>query len=702
MNRLGQALHALAARSGLAPRPVEAPAHPPAEIENSPEGISRWLAAAAVHLGFEAEPATAAGHSIENIIRHAGPALFRIPGQGPAQFLALLPSRRGIVRVLDPELRIHHLAADHLVSALSLGMETSFQSDVDRLLDSAGLTGERRSRARQAILREQLGGRRFEGWWLLRPSPGASFWQQARRLGLPRRLLLLAGAHTLQYLLFLLSWWLIGQAVLQGRFDRGWLLAWAIILLCLIPFRLLVTWTQGQVAIRGGALLKQRLLAGALKLEPEEIRHQGSGGLLGRVMESEVVESLALTGGFTALVAIIEILLAGVVLAIGLAGWIHAALLAAWIGFAAWIALAYYRDRMHWTETRLAMTNDLVERMAGHRTRLAQQTPERWHQGEDETAQRYHELSRRMDRRAARLWALLPRGWLILGLVGLVPAFVSTNVAVTRMAISLGGILLAYRALLKLATGLSHLIGAAIGWRQVELLFQAAARPELPGVPDYAIVRRDRRGEPKNGAPLIEARDLAFRYQSRATPVLQGCSLRLGREDRILLEGTSGGGKSTLAAMLTSLRLPESGLLLLHGLDRQTLGVEGWRRRVASAPQFHENHVLTGPFAFNLLMGRCWPPRQKDMEEAEAVCKELGLGPLLQRMPAGMLQIVGETGWQLSHGEKSRLYIARALLQDADLVILDESFASLDPPNLRRSLQCVLERSRALLVIAHP
>jgi ATP-binding cassette subfamily B protein len=71
-------------------------------------------------------------------------------------------------------------------------------------------------------------------------------------------------------------------------------------------------------------------------------------------------------------------------------------------------------------------------------------------------------------------------------------------------------------------------------------------------------------------------------------------------------------------------------------------------------------------------------------------------------MPAGLNQMVGETGWQLSHGERSRLYIARALLQRADLVVLDESFAALDPENLRRSLTCVLNRVKTLVVIAHP
>lgn len=109
-----------------------------------------------------------------------------------------------------------------------------------------------------------------------------------------------------------------------------------------------------------------------------------------------------------------------------------------------------------------------------------------------------------------------------------------------------------------------------------------------------------------------------------------------------------------------------------------------------------------GTFAFNVLMGRGWPPNQKDLEAAERVCRALGLGPLLDRMPAGLQQMVGETGWQLSHGERGRLYIARALLQHAELVILDESFAALDPQTLRSTLRYLLDSAPTLMVIAHP
>jgi ATP-binding cassette subfamily B protein len=694
-------MEALARQGGLAPRSVEVPTPPGDLLRGGNEALGRWVEAAAGYLGLEAEPLEVPYAEVEQLVRSASPALLRLRGQTDLCFLALLGGRR-MVSLLGPDLVVHRLRPEVVRAALCQELEAPVAADVDRLLNEAGVPQRRQSRARQAILRQFLNAERLGGSWLLRLPPAAPFWQQLRQARLSRRLLTLVGIHTIQYLLWLLSWWMVGRGALQGRLDWGWLLAWALLLLTLVPFRLLATWLQGVIAIGAGGFLKQRLLSGALRLEPDEIRHQGVGQLFGRVLEAEAVESLALSGGFLALVSGVELALAALVLSIGAGGWPHALLLGGCVAFTCFVGWQYFRHRRRWTEARLEMTHDLVERMVGHRTRLAQEARERWHDGEDQALARYLELSKVMDRSGAFLLALMPRGWLALGLIGLAPAFVSGLGSPTLLAVSLGGLLLAFRALQKLTTGLSHLAGAAIAWTQVAPLFHAAARPQVQGSPDFALVSGSSRTRFKSEQTVIEAHDLIFRYRDRGEPVLKGVNVRVRAGERLLLEGPSGGGKSTLASLLTGLRFPESGLLLLDGLDRHTLGAEGWRRRVATAPQFHENHVLTGTFAFNLLLGRRWPPQPGDVEEAEALCRALGLGDLLGRMPAGLLQMVGETGWQLSHGEKSRLYIARALLQEADLIVLDESFAALDPENLQRALRCVLDRASTLLVIAHP
>ncbi|HVT61470.1 MAG TPA: ATP-binding cassette domain-containing protein [Thermoanaerobaculia bacterium] len=148
-------------------------------------------------------------------------------------------------------------------------------------------------------------------------------------------------------------------------------------------------------------------------------------------------------------------------------------------------------------------------------------------------------------------------------------------------------------------------------------------------------------------------------------------------------------------------RGPTSGLLLLGSLDHHSLNAAAWHRLVAAVPQAHENFVLGESLAFNLLLGRAWPPEPADLAEAEAICRELALGDLLDRLAAGLSQRVGEGGWQLSHGEQARLFLARALLQDAELVLLDEILAALDPVTFRQALDCVGKRTRTLLVIAH-
>jgi len=696
-SRLGEGLSALVRRSGLDPAKLDLPE--PGDGA-SPDELDRWIGAAAAAIEVEAEPVEATYGEVDALVRRSAPALLRLPGIHP-RFLLLLAAQRSTVRVLGADHQVRTVPLASLRDALRREHDARLGPEVDRLLGEAEVPANRRERARAAILAERLAGSRIGGCWLLDLPPGGSFWKAARRAGLPARAAVVVGAHMMQHALLLVSWWVLGLGVLAGRLDPGWLLAWALLLLTVIPFRALELWSGGVLMTRAGRLFKRRLMVGALRIAPEEIRHQGAGQLLSRILNAEALEFLALTGAHIGVITLCELVLALPVLVLGAAGWTHALLLLAWVAVALWLCWRYFERRRAWTEARLEMTHDLVEQMVGHRTRLAQQSAERWHEQEDRDLERYLDLSAALDRRATQLRVVIPRGWLLVSLLALAGPFVSGEASAGSLAISLGGALFAYWSFWKMVRGLSDLAEAGIAWRQVAPIFHAAGRVEK-AAPEAALLAAGPLSEKPGESVVVEAHDLVFRYGERTDPALAGCTLTVRAGERLLLEGPSGGGKSTLGSLLAGLRVPQSGLLLLGGLDRHSLGLDGWRRRAVAAPQFQENHVLTDTFAFNLLMGREWPPQPGDFEEAEAVCRELGLGELLDRMPAGLLQMVGESGWQLSHGEKSRLYIARALLQRAELIVLDESFAALDPESLRRALRCVLERARTLLVIAHP
>jgi len=418
-SRLGEALRALAWKSGMAPRSVEAPTPPAGLAGASAEVMGEWIEGAASRLGLEAEPVEPAYPAVDGFVRDGGPVLLRLPGSGECRFLALLRGGQRAVSVLGPDLALHRLRPELVRAALCREVEAPLVvEEVDRLLNEAGVPDRRRAQARAAILGERLREEHIDGCWLLRPSPGANVWTQVRHARLPRRLQVFLGAFAVQYILWIVSWGLMGRGALQDRLEPGWLLAWALLLLTLVPLRLLVTWTEGQLAIAAGSLLKQRLLHGALRLEPDEIRHQGVGQLLGRVIESEAVEALALSGGFPTFLAAIELVMTTTILAAGAGGGLHALLLLGWVALLGLIGWHYYRHHGCWTETRLRMTHDLVEGMVGHRTRLAQEGRERWHEGEDEALARYLKRSRAMDRTMVYLLTF-EDGWLVLGLLGL-------------------------------------------------------------------------------------------------------------------------------------------------------------------------------------------------------------------------------------------------------------------------------------------
>jgi ATP-binding cassette subfamily B protein len=700
-SRVGEAIEILARKTGFLPKSTQSPLYSH-NVGKVP--FEQWIDNVADQFGLEAEAIESLYVEVEQMLLQVGPAILRLPDEfnrdGEPQFLALLKGGWLWVTVITPDLSAHRIRPHIIKTALCQKDEAQVIKWVEQLLVEANISEERWERVQRAILREQLSSVRIDGCWLLRLPPSTNLWLQVKKARLHYYILLLIALNVIGQLLNLAAWWIVGRGALQGHFEWALLLAWALVILSGIPFQLLMIWIQCLLAVGSGVIFKQRLLYGTLRLEPEEIRHQGVGQFLGRVMEAEAVELMALSGGFTAIMAIVELVVAMGVLTLGAGGVLHAVSLLSWSFFTVLLGWRYFSQSSNWVNTYREMTNELVERMVGHRTRLAQQDPVNWHQNEDEILARYFQLSERLDKFGLQLSTVIPRGWLISGFAGIAYTFMTMPNNPASIAISLGGVVLASQAITRLVGGISSVIGFMVAWDQVRPLFEASTRPT--GIQTGALLPALIESEVATGDPMIDVRDIVFRYHNRIDPVLYKCRIQICKGDRLLLEGPSGGGKSTLATILVGLRTPESGLLLLRGLDQQTIGLHAWRQRIISAPQFHENHVLTETFAFNLLMGRNWPPSPKDLEEAEMVCRELGLGELLDHMPAGLQQMVGESGWQLSHGERSRLFIARALLQKADLIVLDESFASLDPENLYQAMQCVLNRATTVLVIAHP
>jgi len=354
--KLAEALHALA---GQGESVGESPAAPPPAPDA--DALDLFIRQSALRLGLECTPIALEYAAFERRMRFTGPAILRLP---EGSFLVLLPGGA----ILGPDLTARRIPAQTLRAAVFANLEAPAAEKLDRGLEASGLPPRRRSKVRPAVLRELLAGAEPVTGWQLHQRPGASFFRLARAAGLTGSLAALAVAHLAQYLLWIAAWWLIGKAVLEGRIDSGALWGWALVLLTSVPLRVLTTWLQGRISIGAGGLLKERLLYGALRLDTEQTRHQGVGQLLGRVIESDALESLALSGGFLALVAILELLVASAVLSLGAGGVLHAAVFAAWVLITLLSGWRYFRRAADWTAARLRMTDDLVERMVGHRT----------------------------------------------------------------------------------------------------------------------------------------------------------------------------------------------------------------------------------------------------------------------------------------------------------------------------------------------
>jgi ATP-binding cassette subfamily B protein len=160
--------------------------------------------------------------------------------------------------------------------------------------------------------------------------------------------------------------------------------------------------------------------------------------------------------------------------------------------------------------------------------------------------------------------------------------------------------------------------------------------------------------------------------------------------------GPTGSGKSTVIRLLCRLYEPQQGRILLDGVDIRDLPITTLRKRLGVVLQ--DTFLFSGSVADNLMLDT-----QRPRAELEQICADLGLNPLLQRLPQGLDTPLRERGGNLSSGERQLLAVARVALRDPSVLVMDEATAFMDPSTeatLQRDLARVLNR-RTAIVIAH-
>ncbi|MBW7476353.1 ABC transporter ATP-binding protein/permease [Paenibacillus oenotherae] len=191
--------------------------------------------------------------------------------------------------------------------------------------------------------------------------------------------------------------------------------------------------------------------------------------------------------------------------------------------------------------------------------------------------------------------------------------------------------------------------------------------------------------------------EVGFAYDTNDRTVLQKVSFEIPSGLKVAFVGASGGGKSTIAQLLVRFYDPTEGQIIVNGKPLQDIRLEDWNRRVRIV--FQDPYMMADTLNTNLAFGR------DGMGEAaiEEACRSAQLYDDIARLPKRFEEEIGERGVQLSGGQKQRLALARAILDDPEILVLDEATSSLDLETERR-LQERLDRLRAgktTIIIAH-
>ncbi|MEY2633264.1 MAG: hypothetical protein RIR00_1918 [Pseudomonadota bacterium] len=215
----------------------------------------------------------------------------------------------------------------------------------------------------------------------------------------------------------------------------------------------------------------------------------------------------------------------------------------------------------------------------------------------------------------------------------------------------------------------------------------------------------DEAGEPDQGRielgqvqGNLQIENLSFRYPAAERNVLSDVSIRVAAGQTVALVGQSGGGKSTLAALVPRFFNPDSGRITLDGHNLQDITLHSLRQNIAYVSQ--DVLLFNDTVAANIAYGDMSGASQTEIEAAARAANALDF---IQALPEGFATRIGENGNRLSGGQRQRLAIARAILKNAPILILDEATSALDNES-ERLVQEALEhlmQGRTTLVIAH-
>lgn len=195
----------------------------------------------------------------------------------------------------------------------------------------------------------------------------------------------------------------------------------------------------------------------------------------------------------------------------------------------------------------------------------------------------------------------------------------------------------------------------------------------------------------------LRLQELVFAYPGAERATLQQLNLVIRKGEKVGIIGRSGSGKSTLLRLLPALYEPQEGRVLIDGVDVRQLDPADVRRHLACVGQ--DERLLRGTLRDNLLLRN----RHASDEEIQRAVLAAGLDPLIQRMPLGLDTPVGEQGSGLSGGQRQSLILARALLDEAPVLLLDEPTSAMDSMTellVRQRLQEYC-RHRTLVLVTH-